>query len=243
MAAPRLDIKLNRPKPVKWGQFDVRKEYRLPKGTFGYVIQTVERSIDAQVVGGRRLTTSADVEDFTSRQVQHASGIYSEIFPILNGIGCYGPATYDRRNCIDDQFSGGAILRYEEDGGEPSTWYADDEPPTHGNIRMIGRNRFFPSTPAIAQNIARAIRAKDDTRVLVLQGVEWTLSRATPAAGLPYNADYRVLPDDDEATHNVEVTWTADGVTTVTSNIVRKGGGRRETRRRKKLRKYTRKAR
>jgi hypothetical protein len=211
-----------------WGQFAVRKGYTLPPGTYGYVIQTVERSIDAQVVGGPRLTTSADVEGFTSEKVKHASGIYSEIFPIVNGVGPY-----------EDLFSGGAILRYEKSG---SKWYADDDPATHGTIRMIGRNRFFPSTPGIADRIVRAIRAR--TGVLTLEGVVWTISKTTPAAGLPYNPDYRVLPGDSEATHEFEIRWTSDGgVTTVTSNVIRMRGGLRKTRGRKKLRKYTRKAR
>lgn len=233
MAVPQLDITLGPPVVNNWGQFAARKGYRLPKGTYGYVIQTVERSIDAQVVDGPHLTTSADVEDFTSGKVKYASGTYSEIFPILDGDGAY-----------DDLFSGGAILRYKRDRRVRSKWYADDEPPTHGTIRMIGTNQFFPTDKDTAQLIVDDIRAKDDSRTREFQGVVWALNRKTPAAGLPYNSDYRVNLDGSEVIHEFEIRWTSHGgTTTVTSNVVRKGGGRRETRRRKKLRKYTRKAR
>jgi hypothetical protein len=215
-----------------WGQFAVRKKYKFPAGTYGYVIQTVERSIDAQVVEGPRLTTTEDVENFTTGKVKYASGTYSEIFPILDGVGVY-----------DDLFSGGAILQYNRDR-RTRTWYADDEPPTYGTIRMVGTNRFFPTDKETAESIVSDIQARDDSRTRTFQDVVWTLNRKTPAAGLPYNSDYRVLPGDSEATHEFEIRWTSHGgATTVTSNVIRMRGARRKTRGRKKLRKYTRKAR
>lgn len=257
MARPRLGIDLSAPKIDNWGEFEIRKTYRVVPPMFGYVIQTVERTIDASAGRlprarhpQRPLTTSEEVEDFTNEQVKNASGIYSEVFPIINGTTCFGELTADRANCLDDQFAGGAILRYElsspppkrrRGAPEPPEWAPDDDPPSRGVIRMVGKNQFFPSDEATARAIVRAIQLEGASPPLILQGVEWSLNPETPANGLPYNADYRVL--DSQATHNVVVTWTDAGVTTVNSNVVRRAGGRRETHRRKKLRKYTRKAR
>lgn len=258
MISVRLDV--SEPASDNWGEFEVRKTYSVTRGgksagVFGYIIQTVDKRTTVEV-NGKSLTTSAEISTFTSGNVLNATETYSEVFPILNGTTCYGAVTEDRAECIDDQFQNGALLRYVEykrkRKGKPTVteWAADDEPPTRGTITMVGFNRFVETDEATARGIAVSIGEDNPVGAgagpgtITLTGVEWSLSKDTPANGLPYSADYRVSEHQSHATHRVTVTWGVDGATSVESTVdPQSGGRRRKTYRTKKFRTQTRKRR
>jgi hypothetical protein len=223
-----------------WGEFGVRKTYRVSrgrntKGVFGYIIQTVQKNTQFST-GEQEYRTSEEIAKFTNRNVLNATGIYSEVFPILNGTTCYGEETEDRGECMDDQFQNGALLRYEEEDG---TFYANDDPPTKGTITMIGYNQFFPTDEETVREIVRTTLSRGTMK---LQGITWTADLNTPARGLLYNSDFRIGHRASEATHMVNVSWETDGKTNVKSEVATRGG-RRRTYRKKKLRNQTRKRR
>lgn len=221
----KIDLIVDPPFNDNWGEFAVRKTYRVsaggtPKGVFGYVIQKVEK-VTRFEAAGRTYTTSAEVSEFTSNNVNYATESYYEVFPILNGTTCLGRPMRDRGNCIDDQFQNGALLRYEEDDGEQ---IPDDEPPTTGTIRMVGTNVFVPTTGDVAKSIYDAIMNREAS--IVVGDIEWSLAENTPANGLPYREDFE-LPSQEHVIHTVDVAWTIEGVTTVTSEVSNTTGGRR----------------
>lgn len=235
-----LELVVEKPKKRKWGDFEVRKTFKVTKdggtaGVFGYVVQRVEKTTIVNVSDGRVLTTSGDIATFTTQQVQNATQTYYEAFPILNGTTCQGNPSRDRRNCVDDQFQNGALLRYELERGE---YYADDDPPTHGRITMVGTCVFFPTDQATATAIYNAIQ-RPTMPTLIIEGTEWSLSPETPANGLPYRDDFE-LQGDQQVVHDVVVSWNIKGKTEVNSQIRQQAG--RSHRRRRTTRRLRRKS-
>jgi hypothetical protein len=239
-----LELKIKKPKLKKWGDFELRKTFEVKQnnnteGVFGYVVQKIEKSTvvnigqgkEEEAMGwkawfGKRLTTSAEIEEFTAGQVKYATHTYYEVFPILNGTTCD-----ETGNCIDDQFQNGGLLRYVLEDGE---YVSDDDPPTSGQIKMIGTCVFVQTDEATAKTIHAAIEAKPPSPTLVIGEKEWSLSEETPANGLPYLVDF-ALPAGRRIVHEVVVSWDIKGKTQVIS-IPKQNAGRRTKHRRAKRR-------
>jgi hypothetical protein len=236
-----ITIKLEKPVPVKWGEFEVRKTYSVanPDKTpaHGYIIQKVVKQTNVETQDKKRYTTTTEITELTSGNVANASDTYYEIFPIINGTTCRtDEAAADRSNCIDDQFQNGAIARYtfeSDEPGEPPTWGVDDDPPTSGTINMVGTNVFIPLKKEEAEALYDRIDANKGGSV-EYNGVTWNLSKRTPANTLPFTASFplfsSVVKGKSVAVHTVKVKWGYDGTTTVSSNVQqRRMGGRRKT--------------
>lgn len=239
-----VTIHVDPPQTDKWGEFEVRKTYNVsPPTAFGYVVQRVSKQTTLIVhhpdKAPETLTTSSQISEFTSNQVNNASDTYYELFPILNGTTCDGEPELDRSNCIDDQFQNGAMLRYEavtrnRRGKTPLVeYYADDEPATSGTIEMIGTNVFVPTSEAVARDLYTRIQSgAGGTWKASPTDVEWDLSPSTPANGLPYRSSFQ-MPTGPNVIHNVKVRWDQTGTTTISQHA-----GRRLTRARAASRLY-----
>jgi hypothetical protein len=229
-----LRLVVDKPKPKKWGEFEVRKTYTVTKdgksdGVFGYVVQFIKKRTTLTLVRPDNTeatyTESDDISKFTSGQVTHATGSYYEAFPILNGqTTCRTKPGPDRDQCVDDQFQNGAMVRYDLEDG---VYYANTTPRTRGTITMTGVNVFIPTTKAKAEELFRTIQAGTGG-TWTAGGDEWSLDSTTPANGLPYRPDFK-MPAGPRVVHTVRVEWDVTGKTTVTSETPPQGG-RRTTR-------------
>lgn len=238
-----LSIQLTKP-PEKhdWGEFEVEKTFTVVSNVpnepvFGYVVQKVEKVTNVTVhtlKGDIQYSTSQDIQKFTENQVNYATHTYYEVFPILNGITCYGKPDEERNNCIDDRFQNGALLRYEYDEVEKE-YYADNEPPTSGTIQMIGTCVFIPTDETIAKRIYSSILNQSQSTIKI-GNVQWSLSENTPANGLPYSEFYEFPKGVKQLIHRVGVMWNKEGKTIMKSEIKMVGGKRKKTYRRKKSR-------
>jgi hypothetical protein len=210
-----------------WGGFVVQKSFSPPPGELsGVIVQTVTKTTRVTVheTPPRVLTTSREIAEFTSNQVQYATHTYSELFPVVNG------EVVER-----DNFQNGAVLRYEK---EKRKWYADDEPPTSGTITMVGTLGFV----RLAPSEAKALQAMTDAQAGTWPGLNavWSFAPTTPANGLGYTESRPEFPA--QVRHTVTVTWEKDGSpSTVNSTVTEvRGGRRRQTRRaRKSRRRYS----
>lgn len=211
-----------------WGEFTLIRPFVVEGGAAnGFIVQHIEREaavIVHQASGTRTLKTSAEISDFTSGNVQNASGEYYELFVVENG------------NVLDrDQFQGGAALRYV-------SGFADDDPPTSGKITIRGKSVFVPSTPdkvtevKIAMGRAEAAGAtRLSTRFSAL-GETWSTFVGTPANGLPFletaTVDLFALAASNTLNRLCIVKWDRTGKTTleetsdpVSPPIRRRSGG------------------
>lgn len=226
----KLELLVDPPETDNWGDFQLRKTYRVSKnnqtaGVFGYVVQKIEKQTSV-TVEGKTLTRSTEIQEFTTGQVLHATHNYYEVFPIIQGIPCDGQPKADRRNCVDDQFQNGAMLRYVPRKTRKGVVYdADDEPPTQGTITMVGTNVFFPTDEATARNIYSGIQTPKSQSINI-DGTEWSLSTETPANGLPYRDEFE-LPAGAKMIHTVKVSWDIQGNTQVDSSVSQVGGSSR----------------
>jgi hypothetical protein len=233
-----ITIKLGRPVPVKWGEFEVRKTYLVKNedgtGANGYIIQKVAKTTRAETRDGKTYTSTTDISDLTRGNVLNASDTYYEIFPIINGTTCRNfPPAADRSNCIDDQFQNGGITRYtfeSDEEGAPKTWGVDDDPATSGSVDMVGTNVFVPLSKEEAESLYDKIEANKGGSV-VYNGITWNLSKRTPANGLPFTASFplfsSLMKGKRVVIHRVNVSWDFTGRTNVTSGVEEKTGGRR----------------
>jgi hypothetical protein len=224
----KIDLDVYSSKPVKWGEFGVKKTYKVSSEETpanGYIIQEVKKDTTA-ISEGKVVNTNYGISDLTSGNVMFAKGTYYEVFPIVKGTTCYNEV------CIDDEFQNGAILRYTYEDKE---WGADDEPPTTGTIVMEGRNVFVPTSEEHAIALHTKIQ-EDKGGSIDLGGVRWNLSSRTPANGLPF-ARATSFPLFDSfikgkpvVLHKVTVTWDSRGVTRVQSTVTPLVGGRKKHR-------------
>jgi len=169
----------------EWGQFTLIRPFVVERiaegeareGINGFIVQLIERRAAVTVhdaKGKRYLKTSEEISTFTSGNVQNASDSYYELFVVENGV------VLDR-----DQFQGGAVLRYVG-------IYADDNPPTSGEITIVGTSFFVRSNPAKVAEVKTAMEraeaagaTRSATKFRAL-GEKWDTFLGKPANGLPF---------------------------------------------------------
>lgn len=212
-----------------WGDFQLIRPFVL-RGppTDGFIIQQINRKIDVLVDNAAkdRLTTTAQISSFTSRNVENAADSYYELFIVEGGV------VLDR-----DQFQGGQVLRYVATG-------ADDRIKTSGTIEITGTSVFVPgdiSEAKAAMHATERVATRRATRFTAL-GHTWDAFIGGPANGLPFLTIDAKLPLEKMAVSNVlirkcTITWTVDG-RTVMNEVTNpmspfptvRTGGRRSTR-------------
>jgi hypothetical protein len=168
----------------------------------------------ASVFEGRKLKTSEEIASFTSNNVNYATHSYYEIFPILNG------------ESNVDRFGSGAISAYYSDGKR------SDNPSTTGNIHFRGRSFFIE----LEMEDVKLIKSNESTGGAIGYGsIVWSSSPETPANGLFYiestpSTDAKIASiasSSGTLTHIVDVTWTGEDVSELTSTFTQSGGRHR----------------
>jgi uncharacterized protein YlzI (FlbEa/FlbD family) len=163
-----------------WGDFQLYKDFNIShisiptKQIYGYVIQEVVKITKLYTYDNNNLqllTTTEEIMDFTSGQVNYAKGTYYEVFYIVGGKSVSG-----------DMFTNGALLHYNIDN--INDIYADDEVPTAGIVCMTGKCYFIEASK---EEVNKKIKTK--SRIVNIIGLEWDTNEDLPAHGLPYRAD------------------------------------------------------
>lgn len=146
----------------------------------GFVVQYVKKQVDASVLcGDDKLKQIKNIENFTSQQVKYMNHSYTELFPVLNGQSVYA-----------DVFSNGPILRYEYDEDD-KLWYADDNPPTSGQIIQEGIIYFISAPEEDVQRVIDLMenqnKNKNKNTEINIFGIKWDINKIFPTNGLPYS--------------------------------------------------------
>jgi hypothetical protein len=174
--------------PGTWGDFTVQKAFDVfkkdpnnssKKGTksniFGFILQKVEKQASVDVLcDNQKIKRIRNIEDFTSHQVKYLNHSYYELFPVVKGKSVHG-----------DSFQNGQVLRYEKDSNS-GIWYADNNPPTAGQIIQKGVFCFIPSDIGTVQRVLKHMKSKTTNTKIEIFGIEWDTNSLFPANGLPY---------------------------------------------------------
>lgn len=141
----------------------------------------------------KTLTTSEDIETFTSGNVKYMTHDYLELFEIKDGNSTY-----------NDAFQNGAVTKYiweEDESTKKFNWSPIIEDEIHGFytkgvIRMIGTSIFIPSTTNVKERF------------------KWNTKKTTPANGLPYLPatpgnvrEIFALRQSEPLVHDIRITW------------------------------------
>jgi hypothetical protein len=216
-----------------WGEFSVKKAFQVDKinnknsNVSGFVIQLVRKYTTAVAQCKDNIKRIGSIENFTNNNVRYMNHSYFEIFPVLNGTSTFA-----------DEFQNGAILRYEQDKkGEP--WYANDNPPTAGQIIQTGIFFFISSPEIIVNRINNFIISNNNTNnnnsnnnnnksnktKINIFGIEWDINKKYPANGLPYTVSKKAfnlvnIRESNIIEHMVVASWNGIEKEIIFNNIV-----------------------
>lgn len=182
--------------PGKNGDFRVNKGFNIIDSlgnlinVSGIIIQHIQKSAKVtKMIDGSVLSTSKEISDYTSGNVNFMCDSYLEIFTIKNGKSIEG-----------DLFSNSAIVPYngkEAEVFEPPYNEGDEEIMNKGEIIQSGENIFIKSP----DNIKR-----------ILTEYKWSKSKNHPANGLPhlddmYKDEIFRFKESNVVTHICRVSW------------------------------------
>ena len=209
----------------KWGEFTVEKSFEVTPHVSnnaasvnnlihsikhlsitprisGFILQYVKK--ETTVYGlckDNILQLIENIDVFTENRVKYMNDNYYELFPVVDG------------KCTEaDSFQNGAVLRYVKDGKK---WFADNNPPTKGEITQKGTCYFIPEKKSIVNNVVELIeknKRKRSSIPITLLGKEWDMNPTLPANGLPYMKSdiediFIKLKKSNVLHHAVHVTW------------------------------------
>jgi hypothetical protein len=192
----KYKVKIVGHNPIReyWGAFRVIKTFdilesiqnknngklrNIPSNVSGFIVQHVIKETNAFALCKDNIIKKINnIDKFTSNKTLHMNHTYTELFPVIDGKSAYS-----------DLFSNGAILRYEYDSND-NIWYANNNPPTAGHIEQKGLIYFIEAERYDVENVIQYIDNNNNnnskkTKILAL-GLEWDISKKTPANGLPY---------------------------------------------------------
>lgn len=167
-----------------WGEFTVYKEFTVKNNTNktnskkpnGFLVQVIKKITTANVLCDKNIIKRIeDIDKFTNNKVKYMNHSYIELFPIINGECEYG-----------DNFQNGGILQYYK---SKNKYYTNDNPPTYGFIEQVGTNFFIPYEDTyFINNVITTIDKNNNKKYIPINifGLEWNVSKHTPANGLPY---------------------------------------------------------
>lgn len=166
----------------------------------GFILQYVTKKTSLYALCKENvLQKIKNIDEFTTNRVKYMNDSYYELFPIINGKTIY-----------PDSFQNGAVLRYEKD---KTKWYANNNPPTKGEIAQEGTCYFISEEKSIVKRVISVLEKsirKRSAIPITLFGIEWDMNPMLPANGLPYTEDIEdigKLKKSNTVYHVVHVEW------------------------------------